>query len=71
MATQSVNPQQNPQTQNRKRLLQRAERLFESIGAYSDAGSVDELRTLHSYLSQFLALPDDVLHEWDNLGATQ
>ncbi len=52
-------------TQNHRQLIRRAERLFQMIGAYSDAERVEELRKLHSYLSQFLALPQATLRAWE------
>lgn len=52
----------------RQKLIKKAEDYFEQITAYRKvADSVDDVKMIHTYCEKFLALPSDVLAEWENL----
>lgn len=60
-------PSLRPQKYGRGRraTLRRTEDLWERICAYNDASTVRDLRVLHSYLGEFLAMPESILEEWE------
>lgn len=70
MATQIVSPTTSNHTRfkSNRKLIERAEELFQLIGAYNDASTVRDLQQLHGYLSEFLALPRGVLATWEERG---
>jgi len=50
-----------------KRLIGKAQLLVEYVRACHDSTDVAEFRQMHQYLTQFLALPADVLQAWEEL----
>ncbi len=73
MATQPASLRTNhrripaaPLHRKRRQSLRRAQDLYECIDCMrKELLDVNDFRMLHRYLSQFLALPPDVLAEWE------
>ncbi len=53
-------------SRNHKRGLRKADDLFETINCYRhELLDVEDVRSLHHYITKFLELPPDVLRAWE------